>query len=289
MHNLICQYCGKSFSARNWYAKYCSPNCKSHAYSDKHRDEINSRVRKNRAGKEDRKKNGKYTHKCIHCGITFRSTRPTCLSCGKRDKLHRPNEKQTMVELTCEHCGKVFTKPKAQYVQATKNGKKLGCCQRHTHILHGRTLSLTCSECGKTFERAKSTYEHDNKEGGHVFCSRECQDKNIDYILRGEDHYHYIDGKSSGYRGKGWNKIRKRIRERDKHTCYLCGKTREDIGKELDVHHLIRFEDFEDENDANQGYNLISLCPCCHHTEEINPTILRIVPLIRERKERMAA
>jgi 5-methylcytosine-specific restriction endonuclease McrA len=286
MHNLICQYCGKAFSARNWYAKYCNPNCKSRAYLDKHRDEINSKVRENRAGKEDRKKNGKYTHKCIHCGITFRSATPTCLSCGKRDKLHRPDEKVNTIDVVCEYCGETFKKSVSEYNKDVRNGKPQGCCQLHTHVLKGNTLSLTCSECGKVFERAQTCCTEGQK---HFFCSKECQDKNLDYILRGEDHYRYIDGKSSGYRGKGWTPIRKRIRERDEHTCYLCGKTREEIGKELDVHHLIRFEDFEDENDANQGINLISLCPSCHHSEEVNPTIPRIVPLIRERKERRAA
>jgi 5-methylcytosine-specific restriction endonuclease McrA len=189
----------------------------------------------------------------------------------------------------CEYCGETFKKPVSTYNKDIRDGKPQGCCQLHTWVLKGGTLSLTCSECGKVFERSKSRYEKDNKDGGYVFCSRECQDKNLDYILRGEDHYRYIDGKSSGYRGKGWGRIRRRIRERDKHTCYLCGKTRQEIGKELDVHHLIRFEDFEDENDANQGINLISLCPSCHHSEEVNPTIPRIVPLIRERKERRAA
>ena len=305
MNNCICVICKESFPAKRSDAKYCSDDCKAagrranyckdiehsreigrknaSAFVERNRDEVNRK-------KRERRIHTMYEKTCIYCGETFAAKRRDQISCGKRDKLHRPNEKSKMVELTCEYCGKTFTTQKQHYEQyVLARGKKMGCCQHHTHILNGKVVVLTCGECGKTFERAKSTCEQDNPEGGYVFCSTECWKKNLDYRPRGENHSRYIDGKSSGYRGKGWGRIRRRIRERDNHTCYLCGKTREDIGKELDVHHSLRFEDFEDENDANRGVNLISLCPSCHHSEEVNPTISRIVTLIRERKELRAA
>jgi len=281
MYNLICEHCGKQFQAVNHYAKYCSVNCKSNAYHDKNRDEINRKWRDGRSEREKRRANGKYTHTCIYCGKTFRSNGKNATSCGKRDKLHRPDEKHKMVDVVCGYCGKIFQKPAGAYKAAVRDGKNQGCCQLHTHVLNGSTLSLTCSECGKIFTRAKSLHVEGQK---HVFCSKECQDKNIDYILRGEEHYRYIDGKSSNWRGFGWTPIRKHVRERDNNTCYLCGITKDELGHELDVHHLVRFEDFEDPDEANDYANLISLCPSCHHSEEINPTISHIVPLIRERR-----
>ena len=301
MKSYVCKICGEQFFSESNYAKYCSDDCKAagrqanyrkdieytrmlsrknaNAYHERNRDEVNRK-------KRERRVHTMYEKTCIHCGEVFTTKRNDKVSCGKRDKLHRPNEEVKMEVVMCEYCGKIFYKPVSTYNKDIRNGKPQGCCQLHTFVLNGSTLSLTCSECGKVFERPRSQHIEGQK---HDFCSKECQDANIDYILRGEDHYHYIDGKSSGYRGKGWNKIRKRIRERDNHTCYLCKTTRDELGKELDVHHLIRFEDFEDEDEANDGRNLISLCPSCHHTEEHANTISHIVPIIRECKERMAA
>ena len=296
MAECICIICGKNFTAKRSDAKCCSDECRNalhranysnniehcraisrknaNAYIARNRDEVNRK-------KRERRTPVWYEKTCIHCGETFRTKQSKKVSCGKRDKLHRPNGKERMVDVVCGYCGKIFQKTAGAYKIAVRDGKNQGCCQLHTHVLNGSTLSLTCSECGKIFTRAKSLHVEGQK---HVFCSKECQDKNIDYILRGEEHYRYIDGKSSNWRGFGWTPIRKHVRERDNNTCYLCGITKDELGHELDVHHLVRFEDFEDPDEANDYANLISLCPSCHHSEEINPTISHIVPLIRERR-----
>ncbi len=52
--------------------------------------------------------------------------------------------------------------------------------------------------------------------------------------------------------------LKESIRERDNHICQLCGKTEQENGRKLDVHHI----DYNKENlDEN---NLISLCRNCH-------------------------
>ena len=294
MVNCVCIICEKRFTAKRSDAKYCSEECmaagrcanyrkdiehnramgrkNTNAFIERNRDEVNRKRR-------ERKTPVWYEKTCIYCGDTFTTKQSKKISCGKRDKLHRPNEKDVMVDVVCGYCGRIFQKTAGAYRVAVRDGKNQGCCQLHTHILNGSTLSLTCDECGKVFERAKSL-----STGEYSFCSEECRAKNLDYRPRGEDHYHYIDGKSSNWRGFGWTPIRKHIRERDNNTCYLCGITRDELGQELDVHHLVRFGEFEDSAEANDYANLISLCPSCHHSEEIKPTISRIVPLIRERR-----
>ena len=295
MVDCVCVICGKTFlSKRN--KKYCSDDCyrkdiwggwianskKANAYLDRNRGEVNSKRR-------ERRVHVMHEKTCIHCGAAFTSKRSDKVSCGKRDSLHREGEKVRRIDVTCEHCGKVFKRRVGDYNRDVRNGKPQGCCNLHTQILKGNTLVLTCSECGKVFHRSRSQYEQDNRVGGYVFCSKECWKANTDYRPRGSAHGRYIDGKSAGYRGRGWTAIRRRIRERDNNTCYLCGITNDVLGKELDVHHLTRFGDFEDEDEANSGENLISLCPSCHHSEEVHKTISRIVPLIRERKAQIAA
>ena len=54
------------------------------------------------------------------------------------------------------------------------------------------------------------------------------------------------------------NKLKELIRKRDNYTCQKCGKTQEENGRKLDVHHI----DYIKENIDPQ--NLISLCRKCN-------------------------
>lgn len=53
-------------------------------------------------------------------------------------------------------------------------------------------------------------------------------------------------------------KLKEKIRDRDKRTCQECGKTEEELGKRLTVHHI----DYCKENCAE--INLIALCGSCN-------------------------
>lgn len=66
--------------------------------------------------------------------------------------------------------------------------------------------------------------------------------------LRGERAY-----------GPGWGKAQKLVRERDK-ICQRCGKTPEQNGMALDVHHIVAFRISHDNNPVN----LTALCRHCH-------------------------
>jgi DEAD/DEAH box helicase domain-containing protein len=54
----------------------------------------------------------------------------------------------------------------------------------------------------------------------------------------------------------------------------MCGKTEKEIGKALDVHHKLAFRHFQDDEEANQPDNLISLCPSCHHSLEAKEALI---------------
>jgi len=69
----------------------------------------------------------------------------------------------------------------------------------------------------------------------------------------------------SNYYGKNWDVLSANIRERDANKCRNCG-----VSGELDVHHIIPFKRFEDETEANDPDNLISLCPRCHRLAELH-------------------
>jgi 5-methylcytosine-specific restriction endonuclease McrA len=81
----------------------------------------------------------------------------------------------------------------------------------------------------------------------------------IEY-LSGEDHPSWKGG-YDGYYGKSWHRNRKRAIERDGGECVICG-----VDDRIEVHHITPFRKFglDNEVEANQLDNLITLCPDCH-------------------------
>jgi len=84
----------------------------------------------------------------------------------------------------------------------------------------------------------------------------------------GEGHPNWKGGGNEAY-GSGWNELRENALERDDHECVVCGKTRDEIGRNPDVHHIVpvrRFAESEDreKEDAHTLENVISLCIECH-------------------------
>lgn len=59
--------------------------------------------------------------------------------------------------------------------------------------------------------------------------------------------------------GAGWKRIRGEVRERDR-VCRRCGKTPQENGRALDVHHVEPFR-FSGDNSVDK---LIALCRSCH-------------------------
>ncbi|HEX8682705.1 MAG TPA: DEAD/DEAH box helicase [Ardenticatenaceae bacterium] len=75
--------------------------------------------------------------------------------------------------------------------------------------------------------------------------------------------------------GPNWRQQRVRARGRDGFRCVHCRISEDELGRELDVHHVIPFREFGFVPGQNDGYlaanelsNLISLCPTCHKRTE---------------------
>jgi DEAD/DEAH box helicase domain-containing protein len=68
--------------------------------------------------------------------------------------------------------------------------------------------------------------------------------------------------------GPAWDKIRQLVRQRDHHTCQVCGQV--ETGKSHHVHHKKPFRSFASPVEANRFDNLITLCPVCHQRAEVN-------------------
>ena len=72
------------------------------------------------------------------------------------------------------------------------------------------------------------------------------------------------------WRGAGWAAVKRSVRERDGNSCQICGKTFDEQGRNMDVHHITSYFAFKSVQEANQEDNLICLCRSCHRRVENN-------------------
>lgn len=88
--------------------------------------------------------------------------------------------------------------------------------------------------------------------------------------VQGENHPRWRGG-ADRYYGESWTKkLRRSIRDRDRHKCTFCGINESEIDEKLDIHHIKPFRKFGVDNHekANQKDNLRTLCRSCHTTLE---------------------
>jgi len=196
----------------------------------------------------------------------------------------KPNRK---VKLECPVCGKKFER----WESVVKNVKYVCVCSReclykarsqgiikrevkdryNTQHLKER-YTVVCKNCGKKFEVIKSRLKANNKG---KYCSRKCYEEAKSEMMKGENNWAYIDGRSyerMKFRGKEWRRIREKIIERDNQKCQKCGITRKEhldkFNQDLHVHHKEPFRISKN----NNLENLQTLCVECHSKieDEVN-------------------
>ena len=64
--------------------------------------------------------------------------------------------------------------------------------------------------------------------------------------------------------GPNWSKQRRKCLERDDWSCRVCGVGKEELSRELSVHHITPRREYDGNWDQNELSNLISLCSECH-------------------------
>lgn len=85
--------------------------------------------------------------------------------------------------------------------------------------------------------------------------------------IKGENHPQWQGGISfAPYCPKFDKKRREYIRDKFNRTCILCGKTEEDNGKKLSVHHI----DYNKMQGCGHNWGLIPLCSNCHAKTNYN-------------------
>jgi len=127
----------------------------------------------------------------------------------------------------------------------------------------GGPLVRPCDWCGKPVERERNQVTRNE----HFFCDRDCfaEWKSHNWGREGNPSWR---GGHANYYGPDWKRQARLARKRDGERCQVCGL--ESPERKLDVHHIIRFGDFETSVEANSMDNLITVCHSCHMALEYN-------------------
>jgi endogenous inhibitor of DNA gyrase (YacG/DUF329 family) len=223
----------------------------------------------------------------------------TCANCGK-PLLRNPSEikrsknffcdlvchgewrRKTEPNTTCAQCGKpLFRQPNEferspyHFCNPTCHGlwdaaHKVG--EQSGNWRGGPTVT-PCAQCGKPVSRPAAWA----KRRAQAFCGAECTSAWWSQRFGGEGNPNWQGGVQIPNYGLNWDRQRRRAMKRDANTCRRCGKTIDELGREVDVHHIRPFKFFVLEHDGdieaaahagNRLENLICYCRSCHMTVE---------------------
>lgn len=172
---------------------------------------------------------------CQHCGkpLTKYQRLKGQTFCSRRCFGIAHRGLRTRKHKACPTCGNLFL-PKSNRIKY---------CSRECYYASYCQKEFTCKQCGKTMPGRPD----------RVFCSSECYAK-----FRAEQAALLLPY------GPNWNRQRRKALKRANYTCEECGGTTN--GRNLDVHHIIPFEEFglERYKKANALSNLTALCRSCH-------------------------
>ena len=186
-----------------------------------------------------------------------------------------PNYRGGKTTTTCERCDAEF-----EYYESEKDGLYCPACVqsedwRDVPIVEGEDhprwnggkREYDCAACGETVER------YPGNTGEVTTCDEDCRAAWLSEAFTGEGHPNWQGGDVGNY-GPGWNRVRREALERDDHECQHCGKTREEIGRNPDVHHIVPVRAFasaedSERTDAHRLANVVSLCVDCHRRADV--------------------
>lgn len=180
----------------------------------------------------------------------------------------RDNARKRRVKVNCSNCGKPMMR-KMSRANFEHFYCSESCLYKHqpttrpsgkNHPQYKERKEYKCDYCGEP------VYRLPNRIKKYVFCDVDCR-------LNWQRESGYMDAENSAAwlgghddsRGANWKRQRRKARKRDNFTCQRCGTTTKEVGKALDVHHIIPYRSFNgDWRSANHLDNLITYCNSCH-------------------------
>ena len=116
-------------------------------------------------------------------------------------------------------------------------------------------ITLICESCGKEFKLYVSQIN------GRRFCSEKCYGEWMKENIHGENASNWQGGLSyDKYCQLFNNRFKEKIRNLYNRRCFLCGKTEEENGRNLDVHHV----NYDKDCLCGSQCEFVPLCMTCH-------------------------
>lgn len=195
---------------------------------------------------------------CENCGVSFYRIAGNANKKGhkfcSKDCQGKWNTKKGTVDRVCSFCGAKFSTYKS--VSLMGKGKY---CSNVCKIEASKTqVNVNCAICGKEFSVAKSRIEY----GKGKICSKECQRIWTSQYRIGKNAANWQGGKSyEPYCEKFNADFKNRVRMFFNYSCVLCGKSQNDNGRSLSVHHV----SYDKRVCCNDKPHLfVILCNSCH-------------------------
>ena len=246
----ICEYCGNEFETKRSIQRFCSRIC---------------------SGKSQRKQD---IRKCEWCGGEFticvsspqRFCNEKCYGEWKSENIKGENsplwlDNDDIIIKLCEWCGEPIrmtpSRIDRKFCSVECRGKWLieNSCGDVNPNWKGGDLIKICVWCGKEF----SVPNHRNETA--KFCSYECMGKYRSENYVGENHPNWKGGISYNPYCLLFNDVfKKYIRDYYNNRCFLCGKTKEENGQNLDVHHV----NYDKDCLCGSQCDFVPLCKSCH-------------------------
>lgn len=294
-YTLECLVCGKHFyrsASRLEYGsgRYCSRTCvgkskalfhsgeNHHHYGRKRTDEERKRISEGNRKRKGEIRTIRCLIPCETCGKNIERTRAQliskprkycsikCTHAGRVGENH-PNWKGGEIKCVCQFCGKDFYEKPCRVADGRGRFCSKSCLGKsktgERNPFYGKqsksgpdspvwnSVEETCRNCGKLFYVQQNVID----AGRGFYCSKECF---IEYH-RGAKHHCWKGGASfEPYPPEFNSKLKQTIRQRDNHSCQICGIAEEDEDAMLTVHHI----DYDKGN--LEPSNLITICKSCH-------------------------
>lgn len=173
----------------------------------------------------------------------------------KLNRINSSKQRKKTYTYKCTNCG-------SETEDYPSRKRDIKFCSKKCHIEYQRRNSITkiCKFCGNKFE---VLYARRHKK----YCNHQCY---LNMLRMGGENHVCWKGGCAYYYGPNWQTQSEKARKRDNYTCQSCGKHQNDNYRDLDVHHIKRFQEFGLKNykKANLLSNLITLCPSCHNKIE---------------------
>lgn len=239
-----CPVCGEKFTTTPSKDKvYCTKKC---------------------SGKANR--NGKYIE-CDNCGksvwkeqnVIKRNSNSYCSpDCHNKD--------QQLEDIECKYCEKEFT--------PTESSVKY-CSRQCSGKDKKKRSTVPCSNCGNSVTR----WDYYIEKYDNIFCNHDCRSNWLE-----ENSLFATDNPNKKEKtflkfGENWKEWRKKILNRSQGYCENCGKTGNENGRSLSVHHKEPRSKFINDDskcveDSNNYENLVALCQTCHSKAEHNKILI---------------